>query len=94
MDRVELIRERINQALAPAQLEIIDDSHLHIGHAGAAGGGGHFSVRIVADKFNNHKLIERHRMVYAAVSDLMPAEIHALSITALTPEEQQSQSPT
>ena len=94
MDRVELIRERINQALAPAQLEIIDDSHKHIGHAGAAGGGGHFSVRIVSDKFNNHKLIERHRMVYAAVSDLMPAEIHALSITALTPEEQQSQSPT
>ena len=90
MDRVEQIRERINQALTPVQLEIIDDSHKHIGHAGA-GGGGHYSVRVVSDKFNNHKLIERHRMVYAAVNDMMPAEIHALSITALTPEEQQSQ---
>ena len=91
MERVELIRERIDQALEPVQLEIIDDSHLHAGHAGAAGGGGHFTVRIVSEKFSNHKLIERHRMVYAAVNDLMPTEIHALSITALTPEEQQSQ---
>lgn len=91
MERVELIRDRINRALAPEQLDIIDDSHKHAGHAGAAGGGGHFTVRIVSDKFSNHKLIERHRMVYQAVSDLMPAEIHALSITAVTPEEQQSQ---
>jgi len=90
MERVEMIRERINQALAPVQLDIIDDSHKHAGHAGAAGGGGHFTVRIVSEKFGNHKLIERHRMVYQAVADLMPAEIHALSITALTPEEQQS----
>lgn len=89
MERVELIRQRITQALEPVLLEITDDSHLHAGHAGAAGGGGHFSVKIVSDKFGNHKLIERHRMVYAAVSDMMPAEIHALSITALTPEEQQ-----
>lgn len=90
MDRVDLIRDRINQALAPVHLEIIDDSHLHAGHAGAAGGGGHFSVRVVSEKFSNHKLIDRHRMVYQAVGDLMPAEIHALSITAITPEEQQS----
>ena len=90
MDRVELIRDRINRALAPVQLDIIDDSHRHAGHAGAAAGGGHFSVRIVSDKFSKHKLIERHRMVYQAVSDLMPAEIHALSITAVTPEELQS----
>ena len=89
MKRVERIREHINQALEPVLLEIIDDSHLHAGHAGAAGGGGHFTVRIVSEKFSNHNAIERHRMVYAAVNDLMPTEIHALSITALTPEEQQ-----
>lgn len=87
MDRVELIRDRINRALEPSTLDIIDDSHLHAGHAGAAGGGGHFTVRIVSDKFINSSLIERHRMVYQAVDDLMPSEIHALSITAITPEE-------
>ena len=90
MDRVALIRERLTQALAPAQLDIIDDSHQHAGHAGASGGGGHYTVRIVSAKFANHNPIERHRMVYQAVADLMPTQIHALSITALTPEEQPS----
>ncbi len=91
MDRVELIRERINAALAPVELDIIDDSHKHAGHAGAASGGGHFTVKIVSASFANHSLIERHRMVYRAVDDLMPSEIHALSINAITPEEHQSQ---
>lgn len=89
MKRVDMIRERMTRELAPEQLEITDDSHLHVGHAGAAGGAGHFTVRIVSEKFNDLKPIERHRMVYQAVGDMMPAEIHALSITAITPEEQQ-----
>ena len=87
MDRVEMIRVRLDAALAPSRLDIIDESHQHAGHAGAASGGGHFSVTIVSDKFNGQNLIQRHRMVYLAVNDMMPKEIHALSIKALTPGE-------
>ena len=88
MQTVDLIHERLNNAFNPAQLDIVDDSHQHAGHAGAAGGGGHFTVTIVSEKFRDHPALERHRMVYQAVDDLMPAEIHALSIKAYSPEEQ------
>ena len=87
MGRVEKIRERLTKALSPSQLEITDDSHLHKGHAGAASGGGHFSVMIVSDNFRDQNMIQRHRMVYMTVNDMMPGEIHALSIKALSPEE-------
>lgn len=89
-ERVAAIQERINTAFSPVHLEINDDSHLHVGHPGAAGGGGHFRVTIVSDKFENEKTIARHRMIYSALDDMMPAEIHALSISALTPAEYQS----
>lgn len=89
MDRVETIRQRLQAALAPESLDIVDESHKHAGHAGAReSGGGHFNVTIVAESFRDQSSIQRHRMVYAAVSDLMPHEIHALSIRALTPDEQ------
>ena len=88
MDRVETIRQRITESLSPTNLEIVDDSHLHKGHAGAASGAGHFTVHIVSDAFKDKSLIERHRMVYQAVNDLMRTEIHALSIQAKTPEEE------
>lgn len=88
-DRVETIRTRLTDALSPQQLDIQDDSRLHAGHAGAAGGAGHYSVRVVSEKFRDKNQIERHRMVYMAVTDMMPDEIHALSIKALTPEENQ-----
>lgn len=87
MDRVAAIRERLTQQLSPEQLEIVDESHLHAGHAGAASGAGHFAVTIVSDKFQDKSLLERHRMVYMAVDDLMRSEIHALSIQARTTEE-------
>ena len=87
MDRIAAIRDRINSALSPTQLNIVDDSHLHKGHAGAASGAGHFTVQITSDAFQNKSLIERHRMVYKALNDMMPSEIHALSIQAKTPEE-------
>ena len=87
MNRLETIRLKLQQALAPEGLEITDDSHLHAGHAGAAGGAGHFTVRIASSRFQDRSTLERHRMVYQAVSDMMPQEIHALSITARTPEE-------
>lgn len=84
--RPQLISERLTAAFAPEQLEIIDDSHKHAGHA-SAGGAGHFRVQIVADAFTGKSLIERHRMVYGALEDLMNSEIHALSIDARAPGE-------
>ncbi|QNA89028.1 BolA family transcriptional regulator [Massilia sp. Dwa41.01b] len=81
------IRERLQAALAPTLLEVGDDSHLHAGHAGAASGGGHYSVKIVSDRFAGQRLVMRHRLVYDAVADMMAAEIHALAITALAPSE-------
>ena len=87
MDRVAAIRSRLETALAPERIEIRDDSALHAGHAGAAKGGGHFSLLIVADRFAGMSALERHRLVYAALGDLMPNEIHALSMKAITPGE-------
>lgn len=85
--RVEQIRQRLTAALAPETIEIIDDSAAHAGHAGARSGGGHYNVRVVARAFTGKSLLERHRLVYAAVGDMMQREIHALSIKALTPDE-------
>lgn len=86
-DRIAMIRTRLEQTLSPARLDITDDSHLHKGHAGAASGAGHYSVTIVSDKFTGQNLVQRHRLVYLAVNDMMPGQIHALSIQALAPEE-------
>ncbi len=89
MDRVATIRERLQAALQPTHIDIADESHKHAGHAGAReSGGGHFNVTIVAECFRDQSPIKRHRMVYEAVADLIPEEIHALSIRALAPEEQ------
>ncbi|NKB38199.1 MAG: BolA/IbaG family iron-sulfur metabolism protein [Gammaproteobacteria bacterium] len=90
MDRIDTIREKLEDALSPLHLEIIDESHHHAGHAGAASGAGHFNVTIVSGQFSEQSPIARHRLVYLAVDALMPAEIHALSIKALTPEEFES----
>lgn len=86
-DRPSLIRSRLLEALAPCEVEVRDDSHLHAGHVGAREGGGHFSVRIVANHFQGLAPLARHRKVYAALGELMDGPIHALAITALTPEE-------
>jgi BolA family transcriptional regulator, general stress-responsive regulator len=85
-DRIGMIRHCIESELAPSELEIIDESHMHAGHSGH-GGAGHFRVRIVTDKFNGQASLARHRMVYAALDNLMQTEIHALSINAMTPDE-------
>jgi len=84
--REKMIREKLQTAFSPASLEIIDESHKHAGHAGARGGG-HFIVRIVSDAFTGKSTIQRHRMVYDAMGDLMNSEVHALSIKADTPSE-------
>lgn len=72
-------------ALQPLQLDIRDDSRHHAGHAGAAGGGGHFHVTIVAEAFRHQAPLARHRLVHAALAPLMQGEIHALSIDARAP---------
>jgi len=86
-DRSAMIRTRLEAALDPEQLEIIDESAKHAGHAGAASGGGHFIVQIMSAAFEGKNLIQRHRLVYAAVDDIMHTEIHALSIQAKSPDE-------
>ena len=85
-ERIARIRQAIEQQLAPASLDIVDESAAHAGHAGAREGG-HFRVTLVAEAFCGHSSIERHRLVYAAVAPLMGSDIHALNIVARTPEE-------
>jgi BolA protein len=86
-DRMARIRAQLTAALAPTELELVDESALHAGHAGAASGGGHYRVRIVSAKFDGARLVTRHRLVYDSVHDMMHTEIHALAITALAPSE-------
>jgi intracellular septation protein len=86
-DRAQRLRERLETRFAPAQLSIEDESHLHAGHPGAAGGHSHFRVRIVAEAFRGVSAVARHRLVYAAVDDLMKNDIHALAIEALPPAD-------
>ena len=86
--RVEAIRQRLQQALVPLELEVVDESHRHAGHAGARDGRGHFRVRIVSVAFAGMAPLARHRAVYAALGELMQTEIHALAISALAADEQ------
>lgn len=85
-DRVAQIRSRLEAAFAPLEIEITDDSHLHEGHAGAKSGKGHFSVKIVSNSFVGTRMIDRHRMVFEALGDMMRTDIHALSVSASPPE--------
>jgi BolA protein len=82
---MELLRERLG-TLNPSRLEIVDDSAAHRGHAGSAGGG-HYTVTIESSLFIGKSTIIRHRLIYAAVGDLIPSRVHALSINALTPRQ-------
>lgn len=86
MNRVEQIRATLQSALQPSVLDIEDESHLHAGHAGAATGRGHFRLLIVSAAFAGLPPVQRHRRVYEALGGLMQTDIHALSITAKTPD--------
>ena len=76
----------LRQAFSPTRLVLRDDSASHAGHAGAAAGG-HLAVWLVSSSFAGLRPLERHRLVYAAAAPLLPGRIHALQISALTPEE-------
>ena len=86
-ERIERMRERLVAALAPNDLAIEDEGHLHVGHAGARDGRGHFRVRVVAAEFSGKSLLARHQRIYAALGDMMQTDIHALSIDARAPDE-------
>lgn len=87
MNRLERIAAQLRSSLHTSDVELIDDSHLHAGHAGARDGRGHFRVRIVSPDFEGLRTVQRHQLVYRALGDLMQTDIHALGISALTPAE-------
>ncbi|MEN3366913.1 MAG: BolA family transcriptional regulator, ral stress-responsive regulator [Burkholderiales bacterium] len=86
-DRMEQIRSRLLATFAPLDCQLMDESHLHAGHAGAASGGGHYRVQLVSDRFEGLNRVSRHRLVYDCLNDMMHADIHALAIIALAPSE-------
>lgn len=85
--RETLIRQRLEQSLDPLELSIKDQSQLHVGHAGAKDGRGHFDITIVSQAFDGASRVKRHRMVYDALRDLLESDIHALRISAFAPSE-------
>lgn len=86
MNRMDRMRSLL-AALQPTQVELVDDSHLHAGHAGARDGGGHYRLTIVSARFGGLSTVARHRMIYSTLGEMMKHEIHALNISACTPEE-------
>lgn len=85
-ERIEKMKNLLVENFYPSHLEIIDDSHHHIGHAGAKDGAGHFTVKICSEAFSGKTLIQRHRMVYSVLDSMMHCDIHALSIEASVPK--------
>lgn len=86
-ERAALIEKRLREALSPSMMKLVDESHLHVGHEGAKTGASHFALTIVSDKFTHLNKIKRHQLVYQALHDLIPKEVHALKIKANSPEE-------
>lgn len=86
-ERPGAIRARLLDAFAPAEVDVEDDSHRHVGHAGARDGRGHFTVTVTSDHFAGLGPLARHRAVYAALGALMETDVHALAIRARTPAE-------
>lgn len=87
IERATAIKQRLQAKFQPTELSVADQSHLHAGHEGAKDGRGHFDVSITSDSFEGASLIQRHRMVYDALSELMTTDIHALRIKAFAPSE-------
>ncbi|HSP96777.1 MAG TPA: BolA family protein [Candidatus Dormibacteraeota bacterium] len=86
-ERVAWLRDALQRGLDPVHLVVEDESHLHVGHAGAASGGGHYRALIVSAAFRGQNQVARQRAVYALLGDAMRSAIHALALRTLTPEE-------
>ena len=84
--KAEIIK-RLSEAFEPETLGVEDESHLHAGHEGAKDGRSHFRVLIIADAFTGKNLIDRHRMIYRVLDEMMRIDVHALAIDAWAPEE-------
>ena len=83
------IREKLSGAFGSAVIEVVNDSHRHAGHGSSPGTGeSHFSVVVVSPAFAGKSRLERHRMVNAVLAEELAGPVHALAVTALTPEEQ------
>jgi BolA protein len=82
-ERIIIIKQRLQQTFSPTQLDVIDDSEKHRGHAGSRDGAGHYTVIISADSLKGKSRIEVHREIYQALDDMIPREIHALQIKVL-----------
>jgi BolA protein len=82
-ERIVKMRKLIESELSPHQLELEDESHLHAGHAGAKSGKGHFRVSIGSKQFIGLRPLQKHRLVYDTLGDMMQTDIHALSIHTL-----------
>jgi BolA family transcriptional regulator, general stress-responsive regulator len=86
-DRLDRIQDRLTATFAPIECQLLDESHLHAGHAGAASGAGHYRLRLVSERFEGLNRIARHRLVYDCLRDMMQSDIHALNIIAFAPSE-------
>lgn len=86
-NRIRLFETDLRDAFEVIDLNIEDESHLHAGHAGAASGGGHFKLTIIAPEFKGLGTVARHRAIYTALNKHFPTEIHALTIQAFAPSE-------
>lgn len=86
-DKMTRIRARLEETFSPLVCQLVDESALHAGHAGAASGGGHYRLHLVSASFEGQNRITRHRLVYDCLRDMMHIEIHALAIIALAPSE-------
>lgn len=84
----DLIETKLRAALSPSRIEVKDESHLHAGHPGARPGGeSHFRLLIISAQFEGLSRVARQRAVNAALREELKEKIHALAMTALTPEE-------
>jgi len=86
-ERKKEITRLLAAAFDPETLGVEDESYLHEGHAGAKDGRGHFRVLIITEMFEDKSMIERHRMIYRVLDDMMRLDIHALAIDAWSPDE-------
>jgi BolA protein len=86
-ERSERIAAALQDRLAPAHVDVADESHLHAGHAGAASGGGHFRATVVSERFVGLSRVRAQRIVYDALREELGGEIHALALRCLTPEQ-------
>ncbi len=86
-ERSQQIEKLLTDALTPESLQVIDDSHKHVGHGGYDAGGSHFHVTVVSQSFHNLDTLSRHRLIYDALGEMMQTDIHALQISAYAPDE-------